>query len=379
MPTPQWRAWLAQPVTRLFTGVGRNSLVGAAAPVQQMMTQMSDMRLSYLMVVEDPEQSGGPLLGLVTERRCVQYAHKGLKGSAPVSEAMLPLEHLMTIAPTTTVGESLELINQKIFRHVPVLDPDSRVPVGTLKLRDVLQPIHSSRGFEIPYTKFTPADSRITMMSDTAMSSEVMVVTAEEAEVNDVWGEITVKDVLRAKREHRGVDLADETALARYHREKSTTHSISDTMTVGDAMRELIERRLTFLIVKDDDHEMSGRVLGIVTERSFLNAIAAHTAAGGKVCTLLSDEALNRPVHEIMTPNNEMLSVRTDQMADRCLALMIGSNIRHLPVLGKDGEALAGILSIRDLVAPLVPSMMDGAGTAADDSSKPWWSKMFGG
>ena len=55
-----------------------------------------------------------------------------------------------------------------------------------------------------------------------------------------------------------------------------------------------------------------------------------------------------------MTPLGEMLSVRDTSRADKCLSLMIQSNLRHLPILTGAGN-LAGILSLRDMLAPLVP------------------------
>jgi CBS domain-containing protein len=380
MPTAQWRTWLQSPVSKLFMGVNVTSLVKPAMPVSQMMMQMSKYRLSYLMVAEEAH-AGRPLLGLVTERRCVDQASKGLLStSSPTSEIMLPLDRLLTIPPDATVHDALLLLNEKIYRHIPVLEEGTNVPVGTLKLRDVLQPISSRRGFEIPYAKFTPSDT--TVVDGTPQTGEGSE-GSQVGESSEIWGEVTVKDVLTAKRASRGVDVTDDASLKQYHKARSQIHTINDSMSVADAMSELIRRKLTFLVVKDGQ---SGRVLGLVTERSFLGLIATThggDADGGIVAAttppaggaLLSTETLAMPVREVMTPNAEMLSVRTDQKADRCLALMIGSNIRHLPVLAKDGSALAGILSIRDLIAPLVP---DGNETAQAAAALPWWRALFG-
>ena len=49
-----------------------------------------------------------------------------------------------------------------------------------------------------------------------------------------------------------------------------------------------------------------------------------------------------------------MLSVRDTAGADKCLSLMIQSNIHHLPVL-TDGGGLAGILSLRADLGALSP------------------------
>ena len=43
-------------------------------------------------------------------------------------------------------------------------------------------------------------------------------------------------------------------------------------------------------------------------------------------------------VEGAMTPFHQLLAVGEDDPASKCLALMISSNIRHLPVLKADGR-----------------------------------------
>ena len=131
---------------------------------------------------------------------------------------------------------------------------------------------------------------------------------------------------------------------------------------------------------------------GIVTERHFMtavsNAVDAHAMGDGAqgsdvipavlrspvscvsvrtpplASRLLSPHehlSLKRaPIWQVMTPLASMLAVKGSEPASRCLALMISSKMRHLPVLTKKGT-LAGILSLRDMLTPLV------AATAADE------------
>ena len=56
--------------------------------------------------------------------------------------------------------------------------------------------------------------------------------------------------------------------------------------------------------------------------------------------------------------------VRTADRATDCMALMISMNVRHLPILADKDSLLAGIVSARDLIAPLIP------GWEEDDSRR---------
>ena len=80
------------------------------------------------------------------------------------------------------------------------------------------------------------------------------------------------------------------------------------------------------LVVRDD------RLVGIVTERDVLRAVAAG--------------AVGEQVEAWMTPNPE--TVDADETTQQAAVIMIHGGFRHLPVL--DGGTPAGIVSIRDLM-----------------------------
>jgi CBS domain-containing protein len=80
------------------------------------------------------------------------------------------------------------------------------------------------------------------------------------------------------------------------------------------------------LVVRDD------RLVGIVTERDVLRAVAA--AATGE------------QVESWMTPGPE--TVDADETTEQAAVIMIHGGFRHLPVL--DGTTPIGIVSIRDLM-----------------------------
>jgi CBS domain-containing protein len=78
-----------------------------------------------------------------------------------------------------------------------------------------------------------------------------------------------------------------------------------------------------------------GRVVGIVSERDIIGAIAESGA-----------EALVKPVSEIMT--RDVIFADQGETIESLLERMTDRRIRHLPVM--DGSRLVGIVSIGDLV-----------------------------
>ena len=106
--------------------------------------------------------------------------------------------------------------------------------------------------------------------------------------------------------------------------------SVAPDITLSDACAELDSRRVGALIVCDGD-----RVVGVISERDVVKAVAADGAAG-----------LARPVSAYMTRDvvfaepGETVTILMGRMTDR--------RIRHLPVL-KDNR-LSGVISIGDVV-----------------------------
>jgi CBS domain-containing protein len=97
--------------------------------------------------------------------------------------------------------------------------------------------------------------------------------------------------------------------------------------TIGEAAEKMNEANVGAVVVVED----FARIVGIVTERDLLRAVAARARAA------------EARVRQWMTPNP--VTIEPDLTIDEAAAIMFDNNFRHLPVV-KDGRPL-GIVSLR--------------------------------
>ena len=107
--------------------------------------------------------------------------------------------------------------------------------------------------------------------------------------------------------------------------------TISPTASLADAAKLLAERRIGALVVTGAE----GRVVGIVSERDIVRIIASRGAAG-----------LGISLTDVMT--RKVVSCDPSATVSAVMEQMTAGKFRHVPVI--DGERLAGIISIGDVV-----------------------------
>lgn len=122
---------------------------------------------------------------------------------------------------------------------------------------------------------------------------------------------MTVAAILK----HKGYDVA----------------SVRPGMTIAEVSRLLAGRRIGAVVVQDT----AERLLGILSERDIVSAIAAHGA-----------RALDMSAEHLMTRTVKTASPHTT--VDQAMNIMTAGRFRHLPVIEHD--ALIGIVSIGDIV-----------------------------
>ena len=105
--------------------------------------------------------------------------------------------------------------------------------------------------------------------------------------------------------------------------------TVEPSDTIGEAAEKMVARGVGAVVVSD-----FGRVIGILTERDILRAVAYRTHSS------------ETRVRQWMTPDPVL--VPPSMPAEDAARTMLERNFRHLPVMSAE-ERVVGIVSIRDL------------------------------
>jgi CBS domain-containing protein len=108
--------------------------------------------------------------------------------------------------------------------------------------------------------------------------------------------------------------------------------SIAPTKTVYDALVVMAENHVGALLVMDGEE-----LVGIFSERDYARNVILKGKASKDI-----------PVSEIMTPQDNLITVTLENTVNECLSLINNKRIRHLPVL--ENGKVVGVLSIGDIV-----------------------------
>jgi len=110
-----------------------------------------------------------------------------------------------------------------------------------------------------------------------------------------------------------------------------TVATVTPDVTLEEVARQLAARNIGAMVITGVD----GRVVGIVSERDIIRAIAEKGA-----------QCLEAPVSSMMT--RSVVSCQESDTLEQLMATMTAGRFRHLPVV--ENGALVGIVSIGDVV-----------------------------
>ncbi|XP_050287650.1 CBS domain-containing protein CBSX3, mitochondrial [Quercus robur] len=162
----------------------------------------------------------------------------------------------------------------------------------------------------------------MTPLMQPVMFSRFESVTASRMEEQG-FESTTISDVLKAKgKSADGSWLWCTTEDSVYEAVKSMTHH-----NVG-----------ALVVVKPGAKEA---LAGIITERDYLRKIIVQGRS-----------SKSTKVGDIMTEENELITVTLDTKVLRAMQLMTDNRIRHIPVV--DGKGMIGMVSIGDVVRAVV-------------------------
>jgi CBS domain-containing protein len=119
----------------------------------------------------------------------------------------------------------------------------------------------------------------------------------------------------------------------------SNIYSVTADVTVYDALEIMGEKNIGALLVIEDE-----RLKGIISERDYARKIILKGKASHD--TMVSD---------IMT--EKVVTVLPEDSIEKCMELMSGRHIRHLPVVKND--KVFGVISITDVVTATIETQKE--------------------
>ncbi len=131
-----------------------------------------------------------------------------------------------------------------------------------------------------------------------------------------------------------------ETTVRRILEKKgSAIWSVPSDASVYEALMLLAEKDIGALLVISN-----GRLVGIFSERDYARKV---------ILTGRTSRELH--VEEVMTA--PVITVTRDHTIDECMRIVTANRVRHLPVV--DGDELAGVVSIGDLVNAIISAQAE--------------------
>jgi len=116
----------------------------------------------------------------------------------------------------------------------------------------------------------------------------------------------------------------------------NNVYSVKDDITVYEALKIMDEKNVGALLVMEDQ-----RLKGIISERDYARKIV-----------LKGKSSQETTVKEIMA--EKVITVLPEDDIEKCMGLMSGRKIRHLPVMKDD--KVVGVISITDVVTAIIES-----------------------
>ena len=133
-----------KPVAQLLKANDQSNFLRVAPDVSVFVALelLSTLRVGALMVMD-----GERLIGIFSERDyCRKVALKG-RNSKETTVADIMTSEVFTVPSTTSTHACMALMNEKHFRHLPVVDGDK--VLGLISMRDIMADVIADHEFTI--------------------------------------------------------------------------------------------------------------------------------------------------------------------------------------------------------------------------------------
>ena len=112
-------------------------------------------------------------------------------------------------------------------------------------------------------------------------------------------------------------------------------YSISPESSLKQMADEMLAKKIGSLVVTDKD----GLLVGIISERDFLNIVGKHTKDWEDIS-----------VSDVMT--KEVITANLEDTLEQVMSVMTQHHIRHIPVM--DNNKIVGLLALGDIINALL-------------------------
>jgi CBS domain-containing protein len=111
--------------------------VDSGSSVGGLVDQVQKQRVGCVLVCKD-----GRLVGIITERdMLLKVVARDVNYSEPVDKFMTP--DPVTLSPDHTIGDAANLMNERRFRHIPVVGGDGQA-TGIVSIKDIISIVAES-------------------------------------------------------------------------------------------------------------------------------------------------------------------------------------------------------------------------------------------
>lgn len=246
--------------------------------------------------------------GLITleDVEIVKYTHRYLQplpADRPVSEIMT--REIMTVTPDTPAIQVVELLLNKLFKAVPVIDHQRQV-VGIVTEDDLSE--------------------RAGMPARLAVAGRLEKEDLREF-LSQVSRDKTTRDIMTRP-----------------------VYTVRDNEALGYVAQQMVERDLTRFPVVDAEN----RLVGMVSRLDILRAVVGDGRGEQEQAPTPKQ---GQTIGEVMTPTVPAVYINND-LVD-VLQQMLKTNIRYVVVLDEQQQA-AGVITEGDLVARVAPVVRRG-------------------
>jgi len=270
--------------------------------------------------------------------------------------------NVITIPPTTSIIEAVEVMTKKGFRRLPVTDPGTKKLKGIITAGDIVNLMgggekynlvkkkykgnflaavnNSVRGIMTTDVRTVREDSSLTEVAN-RMISEMTGGYPIVSNDGTMAGIITERDLMKS--------LCNESLQTRVEDIMTTKiRTVRPDNPIGSVTREMIERHFRRLPIVSDN------VLhGIITASDVLNYLGTGQVFQ-KIVTGNITEVMEVPVRTIS--GKKLYTITPDKTLGECARMMIGKKVGALPVI--EDSRLAGIITEHDLVKAFTPDMV---------------------